>query len=89
MPKFDTSCGCILPKNAILHALINSSLGKLSSNDESDIIFYLNATIKTNNHLIDIIDDIRISLNSDDVNEIISYEKGFIFSLIHSFIDFV
>ena len=48
---------------------------KLSSNDESDIIFYLNATIKTNNHLIDIIDDIRISLNSDDVNEIISYEK--------------
>ena len=48
---------------------------KLSSNDDDDITFYLNGTIKTTNHLIDIIDDIRMSLNSDDTNEIISYDK--------------
>ena len=50
---------------------INSDLDSSSK----DIIFYLNATINTTDHIINIIDDIRECLDSNDTNEIITYDK--------------
>ena len=47
---------------------------KLKTEDE-DVDFYLNGTIKTTNHIIDIIDDIRLCISSNDINEKIEYEK--------------
>ena len=40
-----------------------------------DITFYINGTIETKSQIIDIIDDIRLCLDSDNQNEIISYDK--------------
>lgn len=47
------------------------------TNDKTseDIIFYLNGTIKTSTQIIDIIDEIRLSLDFDDINEVLKYEK--------------
>jgi hypothetical protein len=46
----------------------------LRSNDD-DITFYINGTILTTHHLINIIDDIRLCLDSNNKNEIINYDK--------------
>lgn len=46
-----------------------------SKMDSNDIIFYINGTINTTSHIINIVDDIRICLESDNQDEIISYAK--------------
>jgi hypothetical protein len=43
--------------------------------EEIDETIYLNGTIKTNSQYIDIINDIRENLDTDDLTEILTYDK--------------
>jgi hypothetical protein len=45
------------------------------SNDETNVMIYINGTIKTSSKLIDIIYEIRECLDTDDTNEIFKYDK--------------
>jgi hypothetical protein len=45
------------------------------SNDDTNIMIYINGTIKTSTQVIDIIDNIRTCLDTDDTNEIFKYDK--------------
>ena len=46
-----------------------------SNNNENNIVFYLNGIIKTNSTFIDIVNDIRSNLDTDDLSEIFNYDK--------------
>ena len=48
---------------------------KLKSSTINDTIFYINGTISTKYHIINIVDSIRSCLDSDDIQEIITYDK--------------
>ena len=48
---------------------------QLKSSTINDTIFYINGTISTKYHIIDIVEDIRNCLDTDDVQEIITYDK--------------
>jgi hypothetical protein len=45
------------------------------SNDDTNVMIYINGTISTSVRIIDIIDDIRECLDTDDTNEIFNYSK--------------
>jgi hypothetical protein len=46
-----------------------------NSEADTNCELYLNATLKTNYQMIDIIDDIRRNLDTDDTNEVFNYNK--------------
>ena len=45
------------------------------SNDDTNVMIYINGTISTSVRIIDIIDDIRECLDTDDTNEIFNYSS--------------
>jgi len=47
----------------------------LSNSSNEDIVFYINGTINTKSQMIDIINDIRICLDSNNLEENIIYDK--------------
>ena len=46
-----------------------------SKSETNEITFYINGTIDIRSHIVDIIDDIRLCLDSDNIDEIIIYDK--------------
>ena len=54
---------------------VNVPINLTKSNDETKLLIYINGTIKTTSQIIDIIDDIRNCLDTDDTTEIFKYIK--------------